>query len=350
MPDHTTEVTEATQRHRGLLNEHFSVSLWPFCGICGVNSVVAKLQLVLSAYCLVLGGGCFKPADRAPDTSTGTAASTETGQQMSGFTLTGYKEDGSKRWVLHGEDASADGPIVTIRRPDAIGYDPGRTAYLKASAAQVNQTNRHVRLEHDVTVHTSDGLWLTSPVLHWIPDQNQMVTDQPVRIETDHMLLRGRGARGLTQLKQATIFQDIELVLNPSDHDRSTPTGGIPGQTATRAGAGQQVIITCDGPLAFDYERNVATFHRNVHVKDPNGDLYSDTLVAYLNQNTHTIRYAEATGHVRIHQHQNTAVSERAVYEPAIGTITLVGTPSLLIYPETKGQETPLSFSGLDPG
>lgn len=247
-------------------------------------------------------------------------------QAMSGFTLTGYKQDGAKQWELHGQGASADGDIVTIHKPDGIGHDPTRKAYLTASSAQVDQKTRHVRLEHDVTIHTSDGLWFTAPVLHWIPDKDEVATDQPVRMEAAHMLLRGRGMTGLTQLKQATILKDIELVLNPSDNEPET-------------GPRKQVVITCDGPLHFDYEHSIATFENNVHVKDPNGDLYSDKLVAHLDAATHTIRYAEATGNVMIHQQQNTATSERAVYEPGIGKITLVGRPSLLLFPsdETPG-------------
>ena len=301
------------------------------------------IALMLVACCLSLVAaltGCGKPAK--PDsiiTQETPAASAATpdpsaAQQMSGFTLTGYETDGTKRWVLDGQGASLDGNIVTIHQPNAVGYDLNRTAYLTASAAQVDQTNRHVRLEHDVTIHTSDGLWWTSPVLHWIPDENQMATDTSVRIETDHMLLRGRGARGLTQLKETTVFEDIELVLNPSDRD-------LPG------GGPKQVVITCDGPLSFDYGNNVAIFEKNVHVQDPNGDIYSDKLIAYLDQATHTVRYAEAVGRVRIHQNQNTALSERAIYEPAIGKITLVGKPSLLVYPSQEGESPQLSFGGL---
>ena len=307
---------------------------------------------VLAACCLSLVialNGCAKtptppkavperaaePAAPGPD-----AAATQplpADQQMSSFTLTGYETDGSKRWKLDGHGASVDGNIVTVLRPDAVGYQPDRTAYLTASVAQVNQTNRYIRLEHEVTIHTSDGLWLTAPILHWIPDQNQVATDSPVRIETDHMLVRGRGASGLTQLKQATIFHDVEVVLNPSDHDLpNLPMGDT-----------RQVTITCDGPLAFDYEHDVATFDQNVHVADPNGDLYSDKLVAHIDPQNHTIRYAEATGRVRIHQNQNTAMSERAVYEPAIGKITLVGKPSLLVYPSQGSQSAQLSFGGL---
>ena len=266
--------------------------------------------------------GCNHESSSATTTKKSSAEPTQT-QQMSSFTLTGYQQNGGKRWQLQGKGANIDGNIVTIHQPDAIGFDVARTAYITASAAQVNQENRHVRLEHDVTIHTTDGLWLTSPVLHWMPDDNRVVTDLPVRIETDHILLRGRGANGLTQLKQAVIERDVELVLNPTDHD--LPTDGH-----------RQVTITCDGPLSFDYEHQIATFEHNVHVQDPHGDLYSDTLVAYLDSATHTIRYAEATGHVRIHQEKNTALSERAIYEPAIGKITLVGKPSLLVYPSEK--------------
>jgi lipopolysaccharide assembly outer membrane protein LptD (OstA) len=151
------------------------------------------------------------------------------------------------------------------------------------------------------------------------------------------MLIRGRGAKGFAGLKQAVLLEDIELVLNPGDHDPNLTTS-------------QHVTITCDGPLTFDYEQHIATFEQNVHVKDPNGDLYSDKLIAYLDQVTRTIRYAEAIGRVRIVQHANIAHSDRAIYEPNIGKITLVGKPSLLVYPSEGNEPSTLSFSGLAGG
>ncbi len=289
--------------------------------------------IVLCCLASALVAGCVKPS-HPKKTAVPAAAAPEVGQQMSEFALTGYGNGGAARWKLNGRGATLDGNIVTIHQPDGVGFEPGRTAYLTASAAQMNQQDRHVRLEHDVTIHTSDGLWVSSPVLHWIPDRNEVATDQPVRFETDHMLLRGRELTGFTQMKQATLLHDIELVLNPGGHEG--PSSGP-----------RQVTITCDGPLAFDYEHNVATFEQNVHVKDPSGDLYSDKLVAYLDQATHTIRYAEAIGRVRILQEKNTARSERAVYEPAVGKITLVGKPSLLIYPSSGEKTTQPSFGGL---
>jgi KDO2-lipid IV(A) lauroyltransferase len=292
----------------------------------------AALSLTLSAACgllLAVMVGCGR-SGTGPKGAAGAAPGQEA---MSEFTLVRHEVDGAKRWELQGHGATADGRVVTILQPDGVGYDIGRTAHLTASAAQMHQDTRHVRLEHDVTIHTSDGLWFSAPVLHWIPDQDQMATDTPVRIETDHMLLRGRGARGLAQLKHATLFEDIEMVLNPTEEQ---PLSGRTGH----------VVITCDGPLAFDYEHHIATFEQNVHVQDANGDLYSDRLIAYLNPQTRTIRYAEAIGNVRIVQHQNTARSTRAVYEPLKGKITLVGRPSLLVFPEEKRGPT-MAFGGL---
>ena len=299
-----------------------------------VQPVLSLIFLVFSAYCLVLNGCAKRSNELSGKETVNATAEPPTTQQMSGFTLIGYKDDGSKKWQLHGQGASIEGNIVTIHQPDAIGFDPVHQANLTASVAQVNQDNRHVRMEHNVIIHTVDGLWFSSPILYWIPDKDEVATDQPVRIESDHMLLRGRGLTGQTQLKQAVIPSDIELVLNPSDHELA-------------AGAAQQVTITCDGPLSFDYGNGVATFEQNVHIKDPNGDLYSDKLIAYLDQTSHTIRYAEAIGRVRIHQNQNTALSEKAVYEPSIGKITLVGKPSLLVYPQQNQGGTQLSFGGL---
>ncbi len=282
------------------------------------------VSLVLGTV-LLASGGCAKKhtaAGEAPD------------ETMSTFTLSSFSANETKRWQLEGQGATVEDGLITIFKPQGVRYDPTRTAYLEASVAQVMQHDRRVRMEHDVTIHTSDGLWFFTPILYWTPDKNRYATDQPVRIETDHMLLRGRESTGSTELKEAQILHDVEMVLNPSDADLP---GGKPG--------GTQVTITCDGPLTFDYEHHIATFEQHVHVKDPSGDLFSDKLVAYLDPATNTIRYAEAIGRVKIYQEDNTAESERAVYEPAFGKITLVGRPSLLIFP--SGETPGVAFGGL---
>lgn len=240
---------------------------------------------------------------------------------MDRFTMVGYSPAGAKEWDLEGHGAVAEGAVVTIQQPHAIGYDLERTSDITASLAHVDQQTHHIRLEHEVTIHTSDGLWVMAPQLYWLSDQDEMRTEEPVRIETDHMLIRGRGAVAHAELKTAIVERDIELVLNPSDDEAA---GAPPAH----------VTITCEGPLTFEYEKGIATFHTNVHVNDHQGDLYSDKLIAYVDQKTHTIRYADAIGRVRIVQGPHTAHGDHAVYEPALAKVTLLGSPYLVLYPE----------------
>src|SRR5207247_794602 len=117
-------------------------------------------------------------------------------QQMDTFHASGYESDGRKSWELTGRTATAEGQIVHIQHPDAVGYQPDRTTYLTASVAHVDQSTHRIRMEHDVSVRTSDRIWLSSPQLYWLPDTHEVATDDAVRLETDHMLVLGRGATG----------------------------------------------------------------------------------------------------------------------------------------------------------
>ena len=308
------------------------------------NRVSQSIASVLIGVALVTARAPLSRAvdvDTEPDDTATTPADSAVTQQMDGFTMAGYAADGRKRWDLKGTGAIIDGPIVTIGRPNAVGYDvpdptaskpagsqppSTRTAYLTASLAQVQQASRKIRLEHTVTIHTSDGVWLFSPTMYWLPDRSEMVTDQPVSLETEQMLLRGRGATAQTELKHATIYRDVELVMHSSSSGEA-PVAGRPGSQG-------MVTITCDGPLHFDYARDIATFEDHVHVNDHEGDVYSDRLVAYLNRETHAVIYAEALDHVRMVQGGHTAYGQRAVYEPSRGKITLLGSPSLLLQDE----------------
>lgn len=303
----------------------------------------AVSALLLTTYCSLLTAfsGCAKSStpSKPPQATAAspTVDSTEAPQRMDRFTMVGYSPEGAKEWDLEGHGAVAEGAVVTIQRPHAIGYDRERTSDITASLAHVDQQTHHIRLEHDVTIHTSDGLWVMAPQLYWLSDRDEMRTEEPVRIETDHMLIRGRGAVAHAELKTAIVERDIELVLNPSD-------GEAAGQPPAH------VTITCEGPLEFEYEKGIATFHTNVHVNDHQGDLYTDTLIAYVDQKTHTIRYADAFGRVRIVQGPHTAHGDHAVYEPALAKVTLLGSPYLVLYPEDSTPTTVAVSTGSSEG
>jgi len=312
-------------------------------------SSIAKRRLTPAVSCLVGAMGMVAasvigamPVEAKRADATLPAPTIPVDRTMDSFTVAGYAADGSKRWELEGRGAVAEGKYVTVLGPNAVGYEvnssPGATAsavsartpvtrrtYATASLGQVDQVTRRIRLEHEATIHTSDGLWLTSPILYWLPDRNEMVSDYSVRIETDRMLLRGRGAVGQSQLKTARLLHDIEMVVSPSREQVPAAIG--PGSSTER----RPVTITCDGPLTFDSRRGIAVFERNVRIADGRGTLDTDRLVVYLNPQTHAMTYAEALDHVQIRQDGRVAIAQRAVYEPSLTRITLLGAPALAI-------------------
>ena len=283
---------------------------------CEPAGGVAMRRLACWVAAALWVAGCGKPQPVSPERAGG-GTSDDVSQSMDRFTMEGFAPDGTRRWDLEGTGASIEGEMVSVRNPEGKGYDKARTAHLDARMAHINQTNRRIRLEHQVNIHTSDGVWFQTPMMYWLPDQDQFTTELPVRIETDHMLIRGRGAKGKTQLKVAAVMKDIEVILNPTEEHP--------------VGVDHHVKITCDGPLSFDYDHNIATFERNVHVTDPQGEMFSSKLVAYMDPVTRTIAYAEATGDVKILQGGHTAAGGRAVYEPAKGKLTLLDSPSMML-------------------
>ncbi len=77
----------------------------------------------------------------------------------------------------------------------------------------------------------------------------------------------------------------------------------------------------------------VILFKGNVVAKQEDLQIFSDTLTAYLNEETDEIDKADAKGHVRIIKAERTATCEEAFFENAKGEITLKG--NVVVYSGT---------------
>ena len=93
-------------------------------------------------------------------------------------------------------------------------------------------------------------------------------------------------------------------------------------------------VITCDGPLDIDYEKNLAVFNNNVKIVDEKGEVTSNRLDAYLNRQTKAIVKAIAKGEVKILRNNNYSYSDEAVYLAREHKVVLTGRPKIVIYPE----------------
>ncbi len=94
-------------------------------------------------------------------------------------------------------------------------------------------------------------------------------------------------------------------------------------------GSSAPTIITCDGPLDVDFDKNIAVFHENVVIKDEEGELYADIMRVFFEGDDREISRVEAQGKVLIYIDNKIAKSEKAVYDVVAGKLELTGNPRI---------------------
>ena len=83
------------------------------------------------------------------------------------------------------------------------------------------------------------------------------------------------GATGKPALSKVSLEKEVKVQILPAkekDKDKESAAGA------------DKVIITCDGPLSIDYEKNFATFNNNVKVDRQDSQIYSDRMDVYFNR------------------------------------------------------------------
>ncbi len=261
----------------------------------------------------------------------------ESDQQISDFSLAGFGEKGKKTWDLSGKSADIFTDIIKLK--DIIGnlYGEKEDIKLTADKGDFNKSEGKVHLEQNVVVTTSSGAKLLTDSLDWDRKNQVVTTNDKVNIERENMVTVAYGAQGQPNLNKITLERDVMVKLNPSAADKQKEG---PEKAAT--------VITCDGPLAIDYEKNVATFNNNVKVDRGDLLIYSDKMdVYFMPSDSDKVSSSKAEtdsmmgtkvdkivahGNVKIIRGDNTSYSEEAIYNMADKKITLLGKPKLVIY------------------
>lgn len=257
-------------------------------------------------------------------------------QQINDFSLSGFGEKGKKTWDLSGKSADIFTDIVKLK--DIKGNLYGETEQIKLSAEKgdFNKTEGKVHLEENVVVTTSSGAKLTSDTLDWDRKKQVVTTQDAVNIEKENMVTTAIGAVAQPNLNKVTLQKDVTVKINPAaDEAQALVTGA------------NKMVITCDGPMAIDYEKNIATFNNNVHVDRGDSQIYGDILEVYFKASDKKTTSASgqnsammgsqidkivARGNVKIVRGENVSYSSEAVYEASTKKITLSGEPKLILY------------------
>ncbi|MCX5695653.1 MAG: LPS export ABC transporter periplasmic protein LptC [Candidatus Omnitrophica bacterium] len=276
---------------------------------------------------------CFAPAFGSTTTDQ------ESDQQIADFSLSGYGEKGKKSWDIAGKSADIFTDEVKLKDVDGNLYGKEEDVNLTAKTGNFNKKNGLVHLEKDVVITTSKGAKLTTNSMDWDRNKQLVATEDKVNIAKDNINISGTGARGEPSLKKVALNKDVKVDINQADASLAKT-----GDLAVK----EKITVTCDGSLTVDYEKNIATFNKNVKVEKSDSVIYSDTMVLYFSSGKDSPKVKEdntaglmgnnkidkivARGNVRIVRGENTSYSDEAVYSALEKKIILSGKPKLVFY------------------
>ena len=131
-----------------------------------------------------------------------------------------------------------------------LTVEPG--IYIPESATAVDKKWRGmgIRVEDNVVVTTSDGITIKAEWFKWNSETDMIITDSFVEVEKDDLYASGSGAAVSIKDKEVQLDKDVTVKQD-------------------------EINITCGGPLIIDYSNDKASFHDNVRVTEPRGEMTS---------------------------------------------------------------------------
>ncbi len=263
-------------------------------------------------------------------------------EMISSFTVSGYTKGGKKQWDLEGK--SADIMTQEIKLIDVTGkvYGKETDMTIVADEGTLNRIDNSIHLEKNVRATTDDGATLTTDYLDWDAQRQLLSSDAPVWIERGMMEAQGTGIVAQPALSFVELKKDVTVKISLEEKtDDSAQKQDA--DDLSQDEPPPPTVITCDGPLEVQYEKNLAIFRDNVKVKDNRGEIFADKMDVYFGAQTEKSKQMEgmegmgiekvvAVGDVEIHHGGNITYSQRAVYDAATGKLTLTGQPKLVIY------------------
>ncbi len=267
-------------------------------------------------------------------------------QQIMDFSLASFGEKGKKSWDLSGKSADIFSEVIKLK--DVIGnlYGKDEDIKLTADKGDFDKTQGKIHLEDNVIITTSTGAKLTTDSLDWDRKNKLVTTKDMVNIERGNMVTTASGAHGEPDLKKVRLEKDVTVNINPDTEEKSKEQN-----------VKKKIVITCDGPLQIDYDKNIATFNNNVKVDTQDAIIQSDIMDVYFGKagagkDTSGSKKADsdvgstlggsamgskidkivARGNVKITRGENVSYSDEATYNALDKKIILSGKPRLIIY------------------
>jgi LPS export ABC transporter protein LptC len=255
-------------------------------------------------------------------------------QKMMDFSLAGYTQKGKKSWEVKGNSADISSDIIHLRTVSANVYGEEENINLVGDKGAYDKTSGRMHLEDNVVITTQSGGRLTTDSLDWDRNSKKVTTNDIVNIEKQNIKAVARGLEGQSNLKKVYLKDEVKVEVKEQ--------GQMLDQPNPKGASKEPTIITCDGPLEIDYEKEIATFNNNVKVdQKEQGEMYADKMVVHFDFKNKKVLYIKSTGNVKIIKGENISYSDEAVYTAAEKKMILTGRPRLVIHSEEKLIDAP---------
>lgn len=232
------------------------------------------------------------------------------------FSFSKYTPAGEKQIEIEGDSANILDRTVTLMNVVAKAYAEESPVTLTSDHGDYDKELNKIRLQKNVVATTENGTRLLTEELQIHPDKHLMETDLQTQVKKDNIDVKGVGASGDSNLKKVEFKKNVTVVVQDPSDPKNGPT-----------------VITCDGPLVVDYDKNVAHFKKNVVAQDTRGKLSADTMDVYYNRVSKRVSKIVATVNVVIENPDgNKTYSDSVIYLADEGKIILGGDTEAVYY------------------
>ena len=268
-------------------------------------------------------------AERRDEKTAKTVAKTgeeDSSHRVYSFTFSKYTTSGNKEMEIEGDSADVFAKSVILKNVIAKAYAEESPVTITADRGTIDKTTSKVRLEQNVVATTENGTRFLTETLDIVPNKKTLETTEQAEVKRDNISIAGLGAQGDSRLRKVKFKKKVTVVVKNPEAKSGAPT-----------------VITCDGPLVVDYEKNIARFHDNVIAQDERGKLRADTMDVYYDKQTRRISKIVAVGNVVVENPEgNQTFSDNVTYLAEEGRIILGGDTEALYVEGSKSLSDPL--------
>ncbi len=237
------------------------------------------------------------------------------GNQAELVSLSGYTQEGHKKWDLLAESVEIfpEEDDIDLQSPKGVLYDNGDPEmYLKAQSGTYNPKTGNIFLKENVQMEEISGTKVKTSELYWDSEKAVLEMKNDVEITKNNAVITGRNMRVVKDKNIANLEENVKLK--------------VFGSQATE----HPSVITCTGKMEVNYQNNYVEFFDNVVISDPQINLKADYMKVFFDRPSRKLDRVICKGNVAVAQDTKKAMGGMAEYDGLEGVIYLSDHPKVL--------------------